>query len=34
MINFAVCAKKEDGFHLDLDDFLMGILTMCNELVS
>ena len=29
-----VCAKKEEGFHLDLDDFLMGLLTMCNELVG
>ena len=29
-----VCAKQDEGFHLDLDDFLMGLLTMCNELVS
>ena len=29
-----VCAKQEEGFHLDLDDFLMGLLTMCNELVN
>lgn len=29
-----VCVKQEEGFHLDLDDFLMGLLTMCNELVK
>ena len=29
-----VCVKQEEGFHLDLDDFLMGLLTMCNELVN
>ena len=28
-----VCVKPEDGFHIDLDDFLMGLLTMANELV-
>lgn len=24
--------KREDGFHMDLDDFLMGLLTMAQEL--
>jgi hypothetical protein len=28
-----VKVKREEGFHLDLDDFLMGLLTMANELV-
>ncbi|KAK7092974.1 translin-like [Littorina saxatilis] len=27
-----VKAGREDGFHLDLDDFLMGLLTMASEL--
>ncbi|CAL1533156.1 unnamed protein product [Lymnaea stagnalis] len=27
-----VQVKREDGFHLDLDDYLMGILNLTNEL--
>jgi len=27
-----VAAKREDGFHMDLDDYLHGILNMTNEL--
>lgn len=26
--------KPEDGFHLDLEDYLMGILQLSSELVS
>ena len=29
----AVCVRREDGFHMDLEDFLLGLLSMCNELV-
>ena len=29
----AVKVRREDGFHIDLDDFLMGLLTMASELV-
>ncbi|PIK49299.1 putative translin isoform X1 [Apostichopus japonicus] len=27
-----VAVKKEDGFHIDLEDFLHGLLTLANEL--
>ncbi|XP_005098964.1 translin [Aplysia californica] len=27
-----VAVQREDGFHIDLDDFLMGLLNMTNEL--
>ncbi|KAK7495620.1 hypothetical protein BaRGS_00013067 [Batillaria attramentaria] len=27
-----VKVRREDGFHMDLDDFLMGLLTMASEL--
>ncbi|XP_076453210.1 translin-like [Babylonia areolata] len=27
-----VKVRREDGFHIDLDDFLMGVLTMASEL--
>ncbi|XP_065904514.1 translin-like isoform X2 [Dysidea avara] len=27
-----IAARPEDGFHLDLEDYLMGILTMTSEL--
>ncbi|KAL8575202.1 hypothetical protein ACOMHN_042323 [Nucella lapillus] len=27
-----VKVKREDGFHIELDDFLMGLLTMASEL--
>ncbi|KAI0241146.1 Translin [Lamellibrachia satsuma] len=27
-----VAVKREDGFHLDLDDFLMGLLQLASEL--
>ena len=30
---YAVAEKPEDGFHLDLEDYLMGILTLASELV-
>ena len=38
-LNFYFCfvvvaVKREDGFHIDLDDYLQGLLTMANELVS
>ena len=29
---FGLEMKREDGFHLDLDDYLMGILQMASEL--
>ncbi len=29
-----VHSKQTEGFHIDLDDFLMGLLLMANELVS
>ena len=29
-----VAEKPEDGFHLDLEDYLMGVLTLTSELVS
>jgi len=28
-----VAARPEDGFHLDLEDYLMGLLTLTSELV-
>ena len=31
--NLGVKVRREDGFHIDLDDFLMGLLTMAQELV-
>lgn len=34
MILLSVAVKKEDGFHIDLEDFLHGLLTLANELVS
>ena len=30
----SVQVKSEEGFHIDLDDFLMGVVSMTNELVS
>ncbi|XP_072020881.1 translin-like [Amphiura filiformis] len=27
-----ISVKREDGFHIDLDDYLQGLLTMANEL--
>ncbi len=33
MFHHAVEAKEDGGFHLDLDDFLIGLLFMTNELV-
>ena len=30
---FSLCFAEE-GFHIDLDDFLMGIISVANELVS
>lgn len=33
-IAFPVQLKREDGFHLDLDDYLMGLLLLASELVS
>ena len=30
----SVCVSPEGGFHIDLDDFLMGIISVANELVS
>lgn len=29
-----VAEKPDDGFHLDLEDYLMGVLTLASELVS
>ncbi|KAK2142596.1 hypothetical protein LSH36_935g00015 [Paralvinella palmiformis] len=29
-----VAAQKEDGFHLELDDYLMGLLQMASELIN
>ena len=29
----AVGVSSDEGIHLELDDYLMGILTMCSELV-
>ena len=29
----SVKVKREDGFHVDLDDFLMGLLQLASELV-
>lgn len=29
----AVKVHREEGFHIDLEDFLMGLLSMANELV-
>jgi len=26
--------KRDDGFHLDLEDYLMGLLQLASELVS
>jgi len=31
--DLAVCAAPEEGFHIDLDDFLMGVISVANELV-
>ncbi len=30
----AVSLKQEDGFHLELEDYLHGLLTLASELVS
>ena len=30
----AVCLKHEDGFHVDLDDYLLGLLNLASEMVS
>ena len=30
----SVCVLPEEGFHIDLDDFIMGIISVANELVS
>ena len=32
-ILFTVKVREEDGFHIDLDDYLMGILQLASELV-
>ena len=29
-----VKVRREDGFHLDLDDYLMGLLQMASDLVQ
>ena len=29
-----VSLKQEDGFHLELEDYLHGLLTLASELVS
>ena len=26
--------QREDGFHIDLDDYLMGLLQLASELVG
>ena len=31
---FTVKNNREEGFHLDLEDFLMGLLQLAGELVS
>lgn len=33
-LSIVVKVKREDGFHIDLDDFLTGLLLLANELVS
>ena len=33
-ITFAVPTKEEDGFHLDVEDYLSGLLQLATELVS
>ena len=33
-IYILVNVKREDGFHMDLDDYLMGLLQLASELVS
>lgn len=30
----SVKLKRDDGFHLDLEDYLMGLLQLASELVS
>jgi len=30
---FVVKDNREDGFHLDLEDFLLGLLQLSSELV-
>ena len=31
---FTVKVKREEGFHIDLDDYLIGLLLLANELVK
>ena len=31
---FSVKVQREEGFHVDLDDYLMGLLQLAGELVS
>jgi hypothetical protein len=33
-LSVPVCVNKNEGFHVDLDDFLMGLLLVASELVS
>lgn len=30
---FPVTTKREEGFHIDLEDYLMGLLQLASELV-
>lgn len=34
MFNTSVKLQQKDGFHMDLDDYLIGLLQMASELVS
>ena len=31
---FAVKVNREEGFHIDLEDYLMGLLQLASELVG
>ena len=33
-LNWIVHLEQVSGFHLDLDDYLLGVLTLANELVG
>lgn len=34
MFNILVKLQQAEGFHMDLDDYLIGLLQMASELVS
>lgn len=34
MLFVAVKVNREEGFHIDLEDYLMGLLQLASELVS